>query len=122
MLKRTYHERVKLIGKGRGDVSDAERLRKQLYSMRKLIEVIAEQPNGRQTTAVYTIEGQIAYKVFASTSVKFILHIIKLLIQLINFSLLILDFHKRNSDSFKIKVKVNIFLSKNIGFFYHFTA
>lgn len=89
MLKRIYHERVKLIGigKGEGDVSDAERLRKQLYSMRKLIEVIAEQSNGRQTTAVYTIEGQIAYKVFVSTSVKFILLIIKLLIQLISFSL-----------------------------------
>jgi len=28
--------------------------------MRKLIEVIAEQPNGKQITAVYTIEGQIA--------------------------------------------------------------
>lgn len=58
MLKRLYHERVKLIGKEGGeDVNDAERLRKQLYSMRKLIEVIAEQPNGKQTTAVYTIEG-----------------------------------------------------------------
>lgn len=57
----------------RGDVNDAERLRKQLYSMRKLIEVIAEQPNGKQTTAVYTIEGQIGYKVFTAISEKFIL-------------------------------------------------
>lgn len=60
--EKIYRERVKLVGEGK-DINDAERLRKQLCSMRKLIEVIAEQPNDKQTSTIHMIGGQIGCKV-----------------------------------------------------------